>query len=223
MNCREFELAWLDDDESLRSAAEKHAEDCNRCAEVMRGDREILGHAAAWKQTSTTPPVDLERRITSSLSSEGWIKEAGAGASSRSNARRSVWFWAAAAAAVLIIGVTFFTRPISVDPEVGTYESAIAQVEDAQRNYVKAIAELEQQAEQVLARSEDPSLDSRDAAILLNHRGRLAHLDSVIAEVQAFLDENPGHARGHTVLLAAYVEKDELLREILAFSPGEMS
>jgi hypothetical protein len=52
---------------------------------------------------------------------------------------------------------------------------------------------------------------------------RLTHLDSVIAEVQSFLDENPGHARGHTVLLAAYREKDQLLREILELSPGETS
>ena len=123
----------------------------------------------------------------------------------------------------MILGVTIVTRQVPVAPPVEDYESAIAQVENAQRDYVQAIAQLEQQAAQVLARSEDPALSSRDAALLLNYRDRLAHLDSVIAEVQAFLDESPGHARGHTVLLAAYVEKDELLREILAFSPGEMS
>ena len=100
---------------------------------------------------------------------------------------------------------------------------AVLQVEQAQQDYARAIADLERRADDVLARAEDPELDMNDAALLLNYRDRLTHLDSVIDEVQAFLAEHPGHARGHTVLLAAYDEKDQLLREILEFSPGESS
>jgi len=222
MNCNEFELAWVGDDESQRAAALEHAANCARCAEVVRADRELLERAAAWKRSATAPPAELERRIAASLSTEGWIAEARDRAPGRPKSHRSVWFWAAAAAAV-ILGIMFLPRPGVLQPEGDPYEEVIAQVDSAQRNYVRAIAELERQAAQVLARSEDPALDSRDAALLLNHRDRLAHLDSVIAEVQAFLEENPGHGRGHTVLLAAYVEKDELLREIIEFSSGEKS
>ena len=232
MKCREFELAWVGDDESLRSAAGAHAAGCARCAEVVRADREILEQAAAWKRSAVAPPAGLERRIAAGLSADGWIEETAETASSRPKSRGPVWIWAAVAA-VVIFGITILARPELFQSEVGSseigasevehYEEAIAEVNSAQKSYIKAIAELERRAAPVLARSEDPELSSREAALLLNHRDRLAHLDSVIAEVQTFLDEHPGHARGHTVLLAAYVEKDGLLREILEFSSGEKS
>ena len=48
-------------------------------------------------------------------------------------------------------------------------------------------------------------------------------LDSVIAEVQGFLEENPGHAGGDTVLLAAFQEKQQVLGEVLELRLGESS
>ena len=43
------------------------------------------------------------------------------------------------------------------------------------------------------------------------------------AEVQGFLGENPGHSGGHTVLLAAYKEKSEVLQEVIDLQLGEVS
>ena len=136
--------------------------------------------------------------------------------------RTTTWAWVAAAA-VVILGMALLIQRPWLETEEGTYADAVRQVEQAQHDYARAIAGLEQRAGDVLARAGDPALDSRDAAMLLNYRDRLTHLDSVIAEVQSFLDEHPGHSRGHTVLLAAYEEKDTLLREILELSPGETS
>ena len=59
--------------------------------------------------------------------------------------------------------------------------------------------------------------------ILLTYRDRLANLDAVIAEVHGFLGESPGHSGGHTVLLAAYKEKSEVLQEIIDLQLGEIS
>ena len=67
----------------------------------------------------------------------------------------------------------------------------------------------------MLERAGDPSVSPAQASVLLGYGQRLRHLDSVIAEVNEFLGENPGHTGGHTVLLAAYREKDEVLREVI--------
>jgi len=222
MNCTEFEVAWVGDDEPERAAAEAHAAECPRCAEIVREDRELLDQTAGWKRSTATPPAGLERRIEESLAAEGRGEAKVATLRRPARVRRPVWLWAAAAA-VLIIGIAVVAPPFLFEPGESSYEEIIAQAERAQDNYARAIADLERQAENVLARSDDPALSSRDAALLLSYRDRLTHLDSVIAEVQAFLDENPGHKNGHTVLLAVYHEKDELLREIIERSPGETS
>jgi hypothetical protein len=223
MDCRQFELAWVGDDAKERQAAERHAAGCPRCAETVREDRELLEAVVEWKESATGPNDDLGRRIAAALTKEGLIEsDAMRQAPRRVFPRSATWAWVAAAA-VVILGVTASIQRPWFDTGGGAYEEAVRQVERAQHDYARAIAGLEIQAGEVLARADDPALDSRDAALLLNYRDRLIHLDSVIAEVQAFLDEHPGHTRGHTVLLAAYEEKDQLLREILELSPGETS
>ena len=179
---------------------------------------------ADWKESATGPSDVLERRIVAALADEGLIDSVSAQRALRRPDRKTAttWAWIAAAAAV-ILGMTVLIQRPWLETGGDSYEAAVLQVEQAQHDYAKAIAGLERQAGEVLARADNPALDSQDAALLLNYRDRLTHLDSVIAEVQSFLDENPGHARGHTVLLAAYEEKDQLLREILDLAPGERS
>ena len=58
---------------------------------------------------------------------------------------------------------------------------------------------------------------------MLRYRDRLKHLAGVIAEVRSFLDENPGHAGGHKILLAAFKEKNEVLQTVLTLQSGESS
>jgi hypothetical protein len=224
MNCEQFRLALVGDDENDRLAAERHAASCASCDELFRADRELLATVREWKEAAPPPPARLERRIAAALAGEepSDFDAALSVVTAPPGGRRRMWGWAAVAA-VVVVGTTILVRSLLPLPDGGPYERAAREADDAQRRYVVAIAALEQQAQQVLAGSADPALTSRDAAILLNYRDRLAHLDSVIAEVQAFLEEHPGHSGGHTVLLAAYREKDGLLREILELSPGETS
>ena len=224
MDCRQFELAWVSDDHDERQAAERHAEGCPRCAETVREDRELLQAVVDWKESATGPNDELGRRIAATLAEEGLIESNSARTAPGRTSRKiaTTWAWIAAAA-VIILGVTALVQRPWIETGGDTYQEAVRQVEQAQHDYAKAIAGLERQAGDVLARADNPALDSQDAALLLNYRDRLTHLDSVIAEVRSFLDENPGHARGHTVLLAAYEEKNQLLREILELSTGETS
>jgi hypothetical protein len=224
MDCREFQLAWVSDNHDERRAAERHAAGCPHCAETVCADRALLDAVTQWKQSASGPPERIGRRIAEALVEEDLIKAdpvrtAAGRASWRSSAR---WAWVAAAA-VVILGVAVLIQRPWLEAEGDSLADAVRQVEQAQHDYARAIAGLEFQANEVLARADDSALESKVAALLLNYRDRLTHLDSVIAEVQAFLDEHPGHAQGHTVLLAAYEEKDELLREIVSLSLGETS
>jgi hypothetical protein len=117
----------------------------------------------------------------------------------------------AVAAAMVLLAVAILFRPGAPDAGDGP-EAALA---SARKAYVAAIARLEREADAVLARAADPRTSPRQAAILIGYRDRLAYLDEVIAEVNGFLIEHPGHAGGHTVLLAAYREKAEVLEQVL--------
>ena len=75
--------------------------------------------------------------------------------------------WAASVAGlVLVITVGIGWHFYGPDTATSELASAIRAVDRTQQNYVRAIAELEKAASVVLARAEDPDLDSLSAAIL---------------------------------------------------------
>ncbi len=100
---------------------------------------------------------------------------------------------------------------------------ALRAAEQAEQQHAAAIAELERAAAPILAQAGDPGLPAAKAAQLLAYRDRLRALDSAIAEVKSILEQNPGHAGVRTVLLAAYMDKTQLLREVLALEKGARS
>jgi hypothetical protein len=97
---------------------------------------------------------------------------------------------------------------------------ALDEAEDAERQHARAIAKLEEAAMPMLERAGDPALPAKDAQRLLAYRNRLRYLDSTIAEVKSYLDENPYQAKARSVLLASYVEKTEILREVVSGASG---
>lgn len=214
MTCEDTRIALVGDDALARVRAERHAEGCAACAEVVAGDRRLAAAVEAWKGRTPAPPETLERRILDRVS-----RRSAVAASAEPRPRRRALRWAAAlplAAAAVLVLVLALPRPSPV-------ERAVQDLEALQESYVEALARLESAAVPVLERAADPELDPREAALLLSYRDRLRHLDAVIAEVETFLDDEPGHAGGHKVLLAAYREKDELLRQILDRTQGAKS
>ena len=136
--------------------------------------------------------------------------------------RPPLWI-AAAAAAVLLVAFTWFARGLIDADAPSDGDRIVIELDETRQQYVRAIAALEREVRPILARAGDPDLPPEQAARLLNFSEQLAHLDGVIAEVQGFLNENPGHAGGNTVLLAAYTEKQDVLGRLLELPLGESS
>jgi hypothetical protein len=129
---------------------------------------------------------------------------------------------AAAAFAVAVLGLSFR------GPDPGTASGrknllvadALAAAEEAEHAHAAAIAQLATAAEPVLARSSDPATPPRDAALLLAYRDRLRYLDRTIEEIQGHLARNEGNPTARALLLAAYTEKTDVLRDVLALGEG---
>jgi len=211
MNCEQFSRAWVGDDPTELAIAEAHRLECADCAAIAQGDLELARHVADWKAATPGPALDLERRIASVLPRPQSGPSVGT--------THGIW----AIAAALLLGATIMIGTRWLPSNDTTLEQALRDADRIQHQYIKVIATLQVEAERVLGRASDTSLASRHASRLLAYRDQLTHLDSVIAEVRQFLDENPGHSGGHTVLLAACKEKTELLREIIELPVGESS
>jgi hypothetical protein len=225
--CRRHRRLLASDEPDDHAIVERHAADCEACAMALEEQRALMEAAAAWRDEAPSPPPSLERRIMAMLSREALrpVPIHGAPEMAPPSVRwtdRLAWKGLAAAAALAVMGAfglwRFGLLPATDSSELA---QAIRAVDETQRDYARAIAELEKAATAVLAQASNPQVDDREAAILLAYRDRLAHLDTIIEEVQGFLDDNPGHGGGHTVLLAAYREKADVLREVIARPAGD--
>jgi hypothetical protein len=219
MNCDQFPEAWVGDDPVELRDAEYHAAGCPKCAELMKADHALAEQVEAWKSSAAGPPLDLQARIAKAL------RDAAPYQSASFRPRTLPRVASLAAAAALIMAAVVFLLPRETQPptDAESLVEALNRIDRSADDYAGAIAELELRAEAVLARASDPDVRPADAALLLNYRDRLSNLDSVILEVRSYLDEHPGNAGGHMVLLAAYEEKKEVLGELLALRIGETS
>ena len=221
MTCEEFRMAILGGDPAERAGVERHAAGCPPCDEVLSDHGELSDAVREWKASSPPPRQDLLARITAAAT--------GTSAPEVLPFRRRLAAvrppaWLAAAAALVLMAAALWVVQRPTPPVAGDdLERAMADAEKSRDEYARSIAELERSARTVLARAGDPEVTPEEAALLLSYRNRLAHLDAVIAEVRGCLDEHPGHAGGHTVLLAAYDEKHAVLGELLDLRLGETS
>lgn len=225
MNCAEFGLWRASEDPAERSAAAAHAADCAPCAARLAFEARLAAAAAAWRETVTAPPPELEARV---LAATRAVRPAPAATAARAAPRRSrrgpgrFAAWAALAAAsafgVAMLGVSF-RGPAPATASRGRtllVADALAAAEEAERMHAAAIARLARAAEPVLARAADPATMPREAALLLAYRDRLRDLDRTIDEIEGHLARNAGNPTARALLLAAYTEKSDVLGEILA-------
>ncbi len=185
-----------------------------------------------WKSSSPAPPAGLEERI---LRAVRGAREHAAGDTDdrRRSAQvipwlrpaawpRPVWAAAGALAAMLAIGSLLTIRtalfiPAPEQAERLLVADALRDAEAAEREHARAIARLEQIAGPILAKADNPQLSGARAARLMALGNQLRFLDQTIAEINDFLEHNPGHAGVRTTLLAAYTEKTDVLRDVIAF------
>ena len=223
--CGEFALRSVSDEPQDLAWARAHASECAECAARLAATAELDRAVEDWRAASPEPPARLGARILSSVSEPvSPVPPAFRPPARRAGAvsRFAPWL-AAAAGLILSAGLLLRSemfRPAAPAAGPLLVEQALQQAEMAEAAHARAIAQLELVAAPMLARVGDPALPPREAALLLSYRDRLRFLDRTVAEVGGFLAENPSHAKARTVLLAAYVEKTEVLREVLALEPA---
>lgn len=226
MTCGIFDLLIVSDDPDDRNRAREHARECDRCSAILEGQSSLAHLAETWKEDAV-PPEGLEGRVMNAID-----RAAASGHAApapvvvrmeerrRSAKKRPSLGLGLAAMLLLGVGIGIFIARLGPHgPEIADrllVEEALEAAETAEELHARAIARLEQAADPVLARAAEPGTAARDAAILLAYQDRLAFLDSTIVEVREFIDINPGNAGARTVLLAAYKEKTEVLREVVA-------
>jgi hypothetical protein len=209
ITCADRDRIFRDGSAEEWAALEQHAESCAECSEQLR----------AWKSISIAAQELRDYKEDQAL----WAKIEG---SLRQNERRhGLWTrlefwrafpigWQAALAGALVLalalsGVYVFTQLNTAGNASDKLlkNSALAEVERTERDYMKAIDKLAADAK--------PQLDSPSSPLMASYREKLTVLDSAIDELRAEAGENPSNAHLRYQLLAMYQEKQETLREVL--------
>jgi hypothetical protein len=209
ITCADRDRIFMDGSAEEWAALEQHAESCAECSEELR----------AWKSISIAAQELRDYKEDQAL----WAKIE---ASLRQNERRHGFWtrlefwrafpigWQAALAGALVLalalsGVYLFVQrntPGNASDKL-LKNSALAEVERTEHDYMKAIDKLAADAK--------PQLDSSSSPLMASYREKLTVLDSAIDELRAEAGENPSNAHLRYQLLAMYQEKQETLREVL--------
>jgi hypothetical protein len=209
ITCADRDRIFMDGSAEEWAALEQHAASCAECREELR----------AWKALSIAAEELRDYKEDQAL----WAKIED---SLRQNeGRHGFWTrlefwrafpigWQAALAGALVLalaltGVYVFTQRNTTNDASDKLlkNSALAEVERTERDYMKAIDKLAADAK--------PQLDSPSSPLMASYREKLTVLDSAIDELRAEAGENPSNAHLRYELLAMYQEKQETLREVL--------
>jgi hypothetical protein len=212
ISCNDRERIFLDGSAEEWTALEQHAASCPVCAEEIRawkalsvaaGElREYREDAALWAK--------IEHSLKESGQRQGWERfwerlRLGGGLSLG-------WRTALAGALVLALAVCgVYVARYRTSAETGQSRllknSALAEVERTERDYMKAIDKLAAQAK--------PQLDSASSPLMASYKEKLLVLDSAIDELRTEAGRNPSNAHLRYELLAMYQEKQQTLEEVL--------
>jgi hypothetical protein len=212
IGCADRERVLRDGSAEEWAALELHAATCAECGEELR----------AWKALSRAAEEMRDYRENPAL----WSKIEGALQSKqRAAVGHEFWqklaFWhaipvgwqaALAGALVLVLAISLAYMVRVGSGGNGTDDkllknSALAEVERTERDYMKAIDKLAADAK--------PELDSTTSPLMTNYREKLMVLDSAIDELREEAGQNPSNAHLRYELLAMYQEKQQTLQEVL--------
>jgi hypothetical protein len=205
MKCREADRFF--DGEIVEPEFARHAAGCPRCAAALGPDEEFDALVRALRRPVQAPGLwdRIEEALRAEKSRERRLRE------EMRSARRVRRLRFAAGTAVVAVGVAlalfFGPRSAPEPPTRGLLSrAALARVERAEREYVKAIESLERQTSSRMA-----GLD-RDLASL--YRERLETIDAQIRDCREALASNPANAHIRRYLLAALGDKEKTLTEV---------
>jgi hypothetical protein len=211
--CNDRERIFLDGSVEEWAALEQHATSCPACAEEMR----------AWKSLSTAAKelrdyredLRLWAKIESSLRENNREQALGRGFWERLGFLGGLaWGWQTALAGALVVALAFcglyvFDHRNPADTGQGRLlkNSTLAEVERTERDYMKAIDRLAEEAK--------PELDSSTTPLMASYKEKLIVLDSAIDELRLETGRNPSNAHLRNELLAMYQEKQQTLQDVL--------
>ena len=211
VSCNDRDRIFEDGSPAEWTALEAHASTCTACAEELRAWKSLSVAAAELRDYAPSP--SLWPRIRRSLAEQADRKTRWSWESFRQGFSLS-WQTAASAAVVLLLALSvgWFrlhpNKPTPPQPDDLLRNSALAEVERTESDYMHAIDKLATQAK--------PQLDNAgNTPLLANYREKLLVLDSAIDDLRAQAGQNPSNAHLRYQLLAMYQEKQRTLEEIL--------
>ena len=179
----------------LMPDARTHAERCEQCRQQLSLWTEISRVAPALHEEWESP--GLWPRIRIELASEPHQGARGS--------RRFHWMLAVAATVMLAVLLSTPRHSAPATSRELLTDTALLEVQQAEAEYARSIANLAAVAKPQLERSSSP--------LAAAYREKLIMLDSAIAEVKSTAEQNPYNAHLRTELASLYGEKHKTLQE----------
>ncbi len=206
--CSHLERALIEDTRAARAALEQHLPSCAGCRSAVRRMEAIRQAAAGFREPWDSP--GLWPRIEEALARER-------GSAREAHANRG-WQLAAAILAFLLLGGLIWSGMAPSRPESDLdrwvlRQSALGEVEIAERRHLQAIRRLSRLAE--------PELVEASTPLMISYREKLMLLDQAIMECRAGIDRNRNNTHLRKELLAVYGEKQRTLQELLRRSDDQ--
>ncbi|UCE19372.1 MAG: hypothetical protein JSV84_03235 [Gemmatimonadota bacterium] len=214
MTCTKYQLYW--DGKIPEKEFEIHRAKCDECREAYALDGLIEGEARKLPAPESSPW--LWTRIENELKREQ-EKSRSIGLAEillHIFSPRQHLIYKIAALLVISIGVSYllFLRPTPTGPASTNFltSSALSKVEEREKEYEQAIAELEKATQSLVANA--------DTDLLLLYRDKLETIDAQIERCKEALKHNSADAHIRRYLLAAYQDKKETLIELIEITQG---
>lgn len=198
LTCQQIDDLLFDASPLAMETAARHAAGCDSCAETLASWEELSVTARSlrttWQNDMLWPRID--RAI-------------------RAEKKRPVrWLGQIAAAVALTVGLgapVYYTlrvqnREAAFDQTI-LRVSAMDEVERAEREHVRAIANLEKLA--------GGRLEDAQSPLMISYKEKLMLLDDAIAECETNIQRNRQNAHLRRQLLAMYSEKQQTLEDVL--------
>jgi hypothetical protein len=216
MKCNTYQLYW--GGKISEKEFRGHLESCDECREAYALDGLIEGEARKLPAPEVSPW--LWTRIENELKREKEKSRSIGLAEILSHifSPKQHLVYKIAALLVMSVGVSylFFFRPTGTEPASMNFltSSALSRVEEREKEYEQAIAELEKVTQSLVA--------SADTDLLLLYRDKLETIDAQIERCKEALTHNTADAHIRRYLLTAYQDKKETLIELIEIT-GESS
>ena len=196
MNEHIDDLLLAGDEASMRAAAE-HAANCAPCAATLTAWNEMSTTAkslhATWQSDMLLPRIQKAVREEKRTSRRKFAQIA-AGILLTLGVARGVW------------RITELRENRAFD-RVILQQSALDEVENAEKAHLAAINHLEKVA--------GPQLDDAQTPLMVSYKEKLVLIDDAIGECEANIARNRQNAHLRRQLLAMYTEKQKTLQDVV--------